>query len=60
VITIPDKKDKEKDIGALLIPGGILIGFGLGFLLGNLPAYMFLGLGAGFVGWVIVSLSKKK
>ena len=54
-----EEKAKQKDLGALLIPGGILIGLGFGLLSGNLPAYMFLGLGMGFVGWVIVSIMKK-
>jgi hypothetical protein len=57
--TSSNQEGKKKDMGALLIPGGIMLGFGIGFLTGNLPAWMFLGLGSGFVGWVIVSLIGK-
>jgi hypothetical protein len=32
---------------------------GLGFIYGNLPAWLFIGLGAGFLGFAIVSVIEK-
>ncbi len=53
-------KEKRKSFGGLFIPAGILIGMGLGFLFGNLTAYMFIGLGAGFLIWAIYEIMRKK
>lgn len=39
---------KEDKPGALFIPGGVLLGMGVGFAVGNLPAGLFIGLGLGF------------
>ena len=52
-------KKSRNDAGALFIPAGIFVGMGLGFLLGNFVAWMFLGFGAGFVCFAISSLIKK-
>ncbi len=54
------KREKRKSMGGLFIPAGILIGMGLGFLLGNLVAYLFLGFGAGFLVWAIYEILRKK
>jgi hypothetical protein len=54
-----DKKKKENP-EMMFIPGGILFGMGLGFLFDNLVAYMFMGLGAGFVLAAIISLMKRR
>ena len=54
------KDKKAKDTGVFLIPGGALFGMGLGFLTNNLVAWMFIGLGAGFIGWVALSMKEKK
>jgi hypothetical protein len=35
------------------IPGGLLIGMGIGFLIRNVPAGLFLGLGGGFLVMMI-------
>jgi hypothetical protein len=35
--------------GGPAMPGGILLGIGLGILLGNFGAWLLIGLGAGFV-----------
>lgn len=51
-------RKKRKDKGGLFIPAGLFIGFGFGFLLGNLVPYMFLGLGFGFLIFAIVSFFK--
>ncbi len=44
---IEKKKENDKP-GALFIPAGVLMGMGVGFLTGNFPGAMFLGLGLGF------------
>ena len=55
-------KEGKKDggAGALFIPAGLFLGFGVGFLINNLAAGMFLGLGLGFLGFAITVLIKKK
>lgn len=50
---------KEKDSAGLFIPGGLLLGMGLGFLASNIAAGMFIGLGLGFIAFAIVANSKK-
>jgi hypothetical protein len=60
---MPEKKkekDDSKGAGALFIPGGLFIGFGIGFIINNVPAGMFLGLGLGFVGFGISLLLQRK
>ncbi len=49
---INEKKDK-KGKGALFIPAGLFIGFGIGFALNNIPAGMFVGLGVGFAAFAV-------
>ncbi len=39
--------------GGLFIPGCLLMGMGLGFLFGNVPAGLFTGLGVGFILFAI-------
>ena len=46
-------------MGAMIIPGGFLLGFGIGLLTGNIAAWMFIGLGAGFMSWAAVSFIRK-
>jgi len=53
------EKKSEKNIGALFIPAGLFIGFGVGFLIDSLPAGIFLGLGAGFAVFAISLFFKK-
>mgnify|MGYP000523646761 CR=1 FL=1 len=43
------KSKKDKDLYGLAIPGGLLIGIGVGFITGNIPAYTLIGLGLGFL-----------
>lgn len=47
-----EKKDK-KGKGALFIPAGLFLGFGIGFALDDLPAGMFIGFGAGFFAFAV-------
>lgn len=42
------KKDKGDNPGGLFIPGGLLVGMGVGFLVEDLVPWLFIGLGAGF------------
>ena len=35
--------------GGIFIPGGLFIGMGFGYLIGNLVGGLFLGLGIGFI-----------
>lgn len=53
-------KNKKNDPAALFVPGGILTGIGIGFLIGNVPAGTMIGLGAGFLVWAIIALIKRK
>jgi hypothetical protein len=57
---MPGKEKDNRGAGALFIPAGILIGFGVGFLINNVPAGMFLGLGLGFLAFAITILVCKK
>ncbi len=58
-----DKKETKEDkiwkAGSLFIPGGVLLGFGVGFLINNVPAGMFSGLGAGFILFALTVIFKK-
>ncbi|MBN1255023.1 MAG: hypothetical protein JXA50_07090 [Deltaproteobacteria bacterium] len=55
-----DKKKKDKDMGGLLIPAGLFIGMGFGFIYNNLTAGLFIGLGAGFAAFALSALIFKK
>lgn len=52
------KKEKDKGEGAIVV-GGLLLGIGLGFVYGNVPAGTLIGLGAGFILFAIVKLMRK-
>lgn len=54
------KKSKKDDSAGVFIPAGVCLGLGLGFLLGNLVAWFFIGLGVGFVAMAIAANVKKK
>ena len=44
-----EKKDNPWDAAGLAIPGGLLLGMGVGFLIDELVAGLFIGLGSGFI-----------
>ncbi len=48
-----EEQKKQWGITGVTIPGGVLIGTGIGFLIGNIPAGLFLGLGGGFIVMMI-------
>ena len=54
-----DKKKKEKvdDKSGLFIPGGVLLGMGVGFYTNQVAGGLFVGLGLGFIA---MALSKAK
>lgn len=49
------KTNNQKDVNGVLIPGGLLLGIGLGFLFGNIPAWTLIGLGGGFIAMYLTS-----
>ena len=53
------KKDKKEDAAGLFIPGGLILGMGIGFLVDQLVAGLFIGLGAGFILMALVKLLSK-
>jgi hypothetical protein len=58
---IEEKKEKDKmGRGALFIPAGLFLGFGIGFAVNNIPAGMFIGFGAGFAVFTISLFLKNK
>lgn len=54
------QESKKSSPGALFIPAGILLGFGIGFAVNSIPAGMFIGLGTGFAAFAIYEIFKKK
>jgi hypothetical protein len=52
-------KNKKDNPEALFIPAGVLTGMGFGFLYNNLVAGLFIGLGAGFIMFAILSFVRK-
>ena len=55
-----DKKEDDKSgKGALFIPAGFLLGFGIGMIFNNIPAGMFIGLGLGFTAFAISMFYEK-
>ena len=55
-----DELKKRWSITGVAIPGGLLVGMGVGFLVDNIAAGLFIGLGAGFIlmmiGMVILQI----
>ena len=51
-----EEMKKQWGITGVAIPGGLLIGIGIGFLIGNIVAGLFLGLGGGFIAMMISML----
>ncbi len=51
--------DYDKKLSGVLIPGCLLVGIGVGFITGQIPAGTLIGLGVGFIAMYIVSVKKK-
>ena len=47
---------KGWEASGVLVPAGLLIGMGIGFLFGHLVAGLFIGLGAGLLVMALVHL----
>jgi hypothetical protein len=51
-----EETKKKWEVSGLCIPAGLFIGMGIGWAMGHLVPGMFIGLGAGFLGMVLVRL----
>ena len=58
----PDDLKKHWNITGVAIPAGVLTGLGVGFLINNIAAGLFLGLGGGclvmMIGMLILQIRK--
>ena len=54
----PQSEDEKKNwgISGVAIPGGLLLGMGIGFLIDNITAGLFIGLGSGFLLMMIIMM----
>lgn len=50
----------KRDGSGLAVPAGLFIGMGIGFWTSDLVPWMFIGLGGGFLGMLLVHLIKNK
>ncbi|MFC2022851.1 hypothetical protein ACFLTL_01665 [Chloroflexota bacterium] len=48
-----EEQKKQWGITGVAIPGGLLIGMGIGFIIENIIAGIFIGLGGGFIAMMI-------
>jgi hypothetical protein len=48
-VTTDTRSGRGYEYGGSAVPGGLLVGIGLGILLGDFFAWLLVGLGAGFV-----------
>ncbi len=53
------KKDKRKGAGGVLIPAGLFLGMGIGWIFNYLVQGMFIGLGVGFLAFAIFMLTTR-
>ncbi|MFC2006539.1 hypothetical protein ACFLVG_06310 [Chloroflexota bacterium] len=51
-----EETKKQWGITGVAVPGGLLLGMGVGFLIGNVPAGLFIGLGGGFLVMLVSML----
>ena len=51
-----ENKRKRNGISGLAIPGGLLLGIGIGMLVDNIPAGAMMGLGGGFLIMMVVRM----
>jgi hypothetical protein len=50
-------KEKRRKTAGIFVPAGLFVGMGIGWALGNFLPGMFIGLGAGFLGFAIAMLA---
>lgn len=53
------KKSKRKSNAGVMIPAGLFIGMGVGWILGHLVPGLFIGLGVGLLLYGIVMMTGK-
>lgn len=57
------EKNKQWGIAGIAIPGGLLLGMGIGFFVDNIVGGMFVGLGGGFlimmIAMVVMQITKR-
>lgn len=54
---MPEEKNKKHDdMGVLFIPGGCLLGLGIGLTVNNPGAGVLIGLGSGFILWALAGI----
>lgn len=53
------ERDRNAEIGGLSCAGCLFIGMGMGWVLGNLRAGPFIGLGDGLLGMALVRFRKR-
>ncbi len=49
-----NERNKQWGIAGIAIPGGLLLGMGVGFFVDNLTGGLFVGLGGGFLLMLII------
>jgi hypothetical protein len=58
-----EEEKRQWGISGVAIPGGVIMGLGIGFLVDDIVAGILIGLGAGFfimmIGMVILQLKNK-
>lgn len=54
-----EKPDFSYGIGGIFVPAGICIGLGIGYLLNNLYAGLFIGFGAGLAAFGLSLILKR-
>ena len=52
--------EKRMNAEGALIPAGLLVGIGIGFLINNIPAGTLIGLGSGFLLFAVFSMLRRK
>jgi len=56
-MTGESKKTNSKwEVAGICVPAGLFVGMGVGWAMGQMVPGMFIGLGAGFLGMVLVRL----
>ena len=51
-----EQSKKRSGATGLAIPGGLLIGIGVGMLVDDIPAGVLIGLGCGFLGMIVLRI----
>ncbi len=52
-------REPKTDPSGILVPAGLLIGMGAGFVFNNIPAGLFIGLGVGLLLMAVIKLIRR-